>query len=70
MLIVNDNQSIDAWQGSTGNFLWHYRTSSHILWYPEVIDNLIYIRSFNGIMDVLRITDGTHLWRYPFPPGK
>jgi len=57
-------------ESSTGKFLWRYRAPSHILWYPEVSDNLMYVRLYNGTMNVLRISDGKDLWHYPFPSGK
>lgn len=70
LYLGSDDRSIVAWKADTGTLLWRFRAPSHILWYPEVSDNLMYVRSYKGTLDVLRISDGKDLWHYPFPSGK
>lgn len=55
---------IDAWQSSTGKYLWHYTASAPILWEPRIANRIIYIWKLDGTMDVLSIDTGRILWRY------
>lgn len=55
---------VSAWRSSDAMLLWHFTASDAILWEPQIADGLLYLRQFNGTMDVLRVSDGKVLWQY------
>lgn len=55
---------VSAWRSSDATLLWHFAASDSILWEPQLVDGLLYLRQFNGTMDVLRVSDGKVLWQY------
>src|SRR5579884_4093239 len=57
--------SLEALRPGDGSILWHYTSKATILWYPRVVDGLMYVRHINGTMDVLQSSTGKFLWRYP-----
>lgn len=64
LLFGPDKSTIDAWRGSDGKDLWHYKASASVLWEPQTANGLLFVWKFDGTMDVLRISDGNVLWRY------
>ncbi len=67
MLIFGpDSVSLQAWSGSSGQFLWQYRANAQIHWEPFCDTEYIYVTHQNGSVAVLGRHSGEPLWQYTF----
>jgi len=59
-----DDSTIAAYNGGNGHPLWSCHSPSPLRCYPVVNDGLMFARTVDNSLVVLRLSDGKRLWQY------
>jgi outer membrane protein assembly factor BamB len=62
--LSRDDYSINAFSESTGQSLWNFNSIVPLIWYPVVDNGLMFVRTIDNSLTVLRVSDGKLLWQY------